>query len=590
MKNKFFLFLIFYVSLNYAQDLYKKGYLVENNGEKYEVFIKSEKWTSTPTYVDYVKDTYNLIHKDDLKEFGTFDGYKFVKYDVNIDRSTVNTSTTSKPDFHKELLFLQQIFVGPVNLYVYRDEGFYRFFYQLKDEIPQQLVYKKYTTYYHDERDNETTKVVKENNYYKFQLQQIFNDCVRLTQKDFNIKYKTPYLLKLFQKYAKCKGEAHSVLPYKNVKLTDENSIKLSLKTHVEDFDEAYYITNENKRIEGYIKRFNENEPVKYFYFKKTYKEAFRKINISEAKAFTLFDKSHYESFVIDDPLSFSKDTTVIAKIKDTAFLKVLLKGYVSLYVYGKHGTKYYYFQKENLPLQLLVDKKSKYKRQLKQIFSDNPEIYPLINKTSYKDKDLIVLFEKYNRHIRKKAEITSRIRRFKIWFELRGMISKADIRKQYDKDYYTKLATLDFIMNFSASYKLLKNNDNFYLFAAPYYFPYRKFLPEITVPVGLRYKFVSKRSPYDFFVSAFYATNFLVDKDNISPFIKQNDVQIKSRTSNLGIGFGWIIKNKLSFTVQYYFSRDIFYPNEYGIYSSISRFELKYAIDILGNKINRKK
>lgn len=203
MKKQLLFLLTAILSVNcYSQISFDKGYFIDNNDQKTECLIKNMDWKNNPTGFEYALSENTKEYNADIKsvkEFGIYNYSKYIRSDVNIDRSSSNLNDLSavrNPIFKEEKLFLKVLIEGQSNLYQYEDGNLVRFFYK-KDNtnIIEQLVFKNYQS---------SGDIIGENNLFK---QQLFNDlkCQRIKANDIKkINYKKSDLVNLFIKYNQC--------------------------------------------------------------------------------------------------------------------------------------------------------------------------------------------------------------------------------------------------------------------------------------------------------------------------------------------------------------------------------------------------
>jgi len=82
-----------------------------------------------------------------VKEFGINNVSKYVRAHVKMDRSSERIAQMDSkryPVFQDETLFLLVIVYGEATLFVYKERGLVRFFYQTHDVDINQLVYKTF--------------------------------------------------------------------------------------------------------------------------------------------------------------------------------------------------------------------------------------------------------------------------------------------------------------------------------------------------------------------------------------------------------------------------------------------------------------
>ncbi len=195
-------FLALIIGLNgFAQSSFLKGYFINNSDEKIECLIKNDGWLNNPTEFKY-KITESSEQKtltiNSVKEFGILNVSKYIRHNVDIDRSStvINEMGYDKnPVFKKELLFLKLLIEGKANLYLYENNGLRRYFFS-KDAIEvKQLIFKNYLL-----DDGQIAK----NNEFRRQLWNTLK-CESISMKQLSkINYRQSELIKFFIKYNAC--------------------------------------------------------------------------------------------------------------------------------------------------------------------------------------------------------------------------------------------------------------------------------------------------------------------------------------------------------------------------------------------------
>src|SRR5690606_28999807 len=105
-----------------------------------ECLIKNMDWKNTPIEFEYKLSEDGETQKgtlNNVREFGIYDAFKFVKHNVMMDRSSdvVNRlSDSAQPIFNEEVLFLRVLVEGQAALYQYSEDNLIRYFYQLNEE------------------------------------------------------------------------------------------------------------------------------------------------------------------------------------------------------------------------------------------------------------------------------------------------------------------------------------------------------------------------------------------------------------------------------------------------------------------------
>lgn len=202
MKKKLLLLLTLILGLNgFSQITFEKGYYINNSDQKIECLIKNMDWKNNPTTFKFMLAE-NTEQQEatikTVKEFGIYSASKYIRFNVNIDRSSRNAADFSKtelPVYKEEELFLKVLAEGEANLYQYEDPNFTAYFYTKGNSIIQQLTYKFYV--YSD------NKVGKNE---KFRLQ-LWNDlkCQNISMNEVkNLSYDKKELVNFFLKYNNC--------------------------------------------------------------------------------------------------------------------------------------------------------------------------------------------------------------------------------------------------------------------------------------------------------------------------------------------------------------------------------------------------
>ena len=202
MKKQLLLLLTTIFSLNcYSQITFEKGYYIGNDNQKINCLIKNVDWKYNPTEFEY-KLTENSESQTAniklIKEFVIDNTLKYVRSNVNIDRSSVsiiNLSTDKNPIFKEEVLFLKVLVDGKATLYEYLDSNLKRYFYNKEDSTIEQLVFKSYIT----PEDN-----VGKNTKFRQQLWMDLN-CPNFKMSDIEkVEYKKNDLVRFFTEYSAC--------------------------------------------------------------------------------------------------------------------------------------------------------------------------------------------------------------------------------------------------------------------------------------------------------------------------------------------------------------------------------------------------
>jgi len=237
----------------FAQIEFEKGYFINNAGQRKDCLIKNMDWKDSPTsflYKASASAQEQSANIDDVSEFGVAGYIKYVRSEVQIDRSSFEVSrlsTNRHPEYVTETLFLRQIIEGTVDLYLYEEGNLRRYYFRVDKEKIEPLVYKKY------KRDRAT---VHENNMYKQQLLNALS-CEGLSKDVLErLSYNKASLSKFYVRYYQCSGENYVHYDAKisrdlfNFRVRPGLKVSsLSIQNHVLGGEEKQYGTKLNYRL-----------------------------------------------------------------------------------------------------------------------------------------------------------------------------------------------------------------------------------------------------------------------------------------------------------------------------------------------------
>ncbi len=198
-SSTFFLSL-FLTFTTYAQIVYQKGYIIDNQDIKTECFIRNIDWKKNPQSFKYrFTENGEVVTGtlENVKEFGVENASRFIKINTDIDISSdlqQKLSYEKQPILENRTFFLRVLITGEANLYVFEDKEFIRFFYSKRNKAITQLIYKRYL----QEGSGTGTSI---NVSYK---QQLMNDLItdKLSKIDFEtLTYTKESLERLFISY-----------------------------------------------------------------------------------------------------------------------------------------------------------------------------------------------------------------------------------------------------------------------------------------------------------------------------------------------------------------------------------------------------
>lgn len=194
---------ILFCTACFSQTSYENGYYINNSGQKIECLIKNLDWKNNPDEIQYkISETEEekKATMASIQEFGIYGHSKYVRKEVQIDRSSINLEKISvqrNPVFQKEQLFLNVLLEGKASLYSYFSGNLHRFFFSTENGPVEQLVYVKYR-----KGDNS----VGENKQFKKQIQEKLVCPAISVNMIRRLEYKRNELVDLFSIYNQCSG------------------------------------------------------------------------------------------------------------------------------------------------------------------------------------------------------------------------------------------------------------------------------------------------------------------------------------------------------------------------------------------------
>ena len=223
-KLSLFIGLLFSVLL-FAQDNFKKGYYIDNQGLKKEGYLRSSDFRTYNedsfrnfNFKKDLNETTEKIDKMNVTEFGSESDIKVQKTRVRMDDGSLFKNYNNEKEFSvvERTVFLNVLVEGNANLYSYDGGNGIKYFYKAndKEEIAKQLLYKKYYKF---------AQNLDENNAFRQQLYYSIK-CENQTFADFlNVTYDEKELIALFTNYNKCTNAPFVVYNDKEKKSTTVN-------------------------------------------------------------------------------------------------------------------------------------------------------------------------------------------------------------------------------------------------------------------------------------------------------------------------------------------------------------------------------
>lgn len=272
MKRARLLFVAILISFRcLAQVSLDSGYYIDNNGSRTDGLIENVDWRNNPTTFKFSLSAEEGLQKlsiREVREFGVTGGAKYVRDNVQIDRSSdvvEHMSHDSDPEFKEEQLFLKVLVEGKTTLLGFRSGNLKRYFFK-RDTLPaQQLIYKRYLT-----QDGD----IRKNMHYKGQLLAALQ-CPAVTRAQISkARYSLEPLSAIFvaynQFYVPEDSETASLYVSKQTKGAVNLSVKagfnhssLTLEDVASDLRDADFGTNGNMKVAvemEYVLPYNRNK------------------------------------------------------------------------------------------------------------------------------------------------------------------------------------------------------------------------------------------------------------------------------------------------------------------------------------------
>ena len=111
------LFLVFIAFPGWCQEIFENGFFINTNNKRTECLIANAHWVTVPTDFSYKISKNDKAIKNDLTavvEFSLYTGVKFVRENVQIDRSKSKINELSmnrNPEWSQETIFLKVLVV-----------------------------------------------------------------------------------------------------------------------------------------------------------------------------------------------------------------------------------------------------------------------------------------------------------------------------------------------------------------------------------------------------------------------------------------------------------------------------------------------
>lgn len=197
MKHILALLFVLTSSIAFSQINFEPGYYIDNNGNKTEGLIRNVAWKDSPFEFDFKSSEGAEIKTVNMREAKEFNvsSYRFVRYDLKIERSSNNTNKMDnfrEIKWNDETLYLKVLVEGDLALYQYEGTNIVKYFYSTGSHTTaEQLIFKEYI-------DGTTIKNISQ---YKQQLYNLMKGAFPSMVKFERLKYQKDHLTDLFREY-----------------------------------------------------------------------------------------------------------------------------------------------------------------------------------------------------------------------------------------------------------------------------------------------------------------------------------------------------------------------------------------------------
>lgn len=353
-------------------------------------------------------------------------------------------------------------------------------------------------------------------------------------------------------------------------------------------FDQGYFIDNSGKRTECLIKNVDwKNNPVAFSYKLDEASEVL-KATVVKVKEFGISDNVKYIFAEVNIDRSGTQNNELSTQRKpefsyEKLFLKALVEGEASLYVYTDGSLKRYFYNVTGTEIEQLVYKQyilpdarivanNYYKQQLIYSFKCDDLKQTDFSALSCTKNALVRIFEEYNSCKQSTYKVYKRKKELKSAFNLSLQLGFANNEFSMENSDFGSKTTFDAKIGFRPSieveYLLPFNRNKWSIFIAPTYQSYDGHevvdiahnnidfeYSSIEIPVGLRhYFFLNNESK--FFVNGFGLFDVLVNSKLRYEGFDLN--MYTSSTISVGVGVGFKFKERYSAAVNYLYGRKL--------------------------------
>lgn len=329
MKNTFSLFFLLLTSIASSQISFEKAYIIDNNGNKIDCYIKNLDWLANPSNFDYKLSEDSKVIKasvDNISEFRIYDTDEYYKRFIL--KSDLSNDSGIVIEKRNKQVYLRVLVEGQGSLYEYSDNGVV-FFYQLDGSEIVKLNYQKNV--------NEKNKILEDNAYKR----QLFNElsCTNFNVNDFiNLNYNKRDLVALFSTYNQCSNVSYEDFSKYNTKTKLNLKLMAGLGLHTENSTRYKILYTRTSPGPNYVEEYNIDNKL----------ESQTGINLGfELEMLLPFRKNHWSVYVSPNYQNYSKNSR--EDIVNDEFLTFDLNYTVNHYTNYKFielpfGVRYYSF------------------------------------------------------------------------------------------------------------------------------------------------------------------------------------------------------------------------------------------------------
>lgn len=376
------------------------------------------------------------------------------------------------------------------------------------------------------------------------------------------------------------------------------------------NYEAAYYINNSGEKVTGYIKNKGwKNNPTEIEFKKNTADEG-EVLKMKDVSEFGIENKFKYirAKVAIDrstDDNNYLTSTKAPKLEEENLFLKVLIEGNATLYVYEDTNLLRFFFNTETVPVEQLIYKRyrasstmngknEQYKQQLFTNLKCEDIKVATVNKLEYDQTELVRVFKTYNKctnaiiadyelpEPKGDFNLTVRPGVRSASFSFKNAVAKKK-NAEFDNE-------ISFSLGLELEYIVPFNRNKWAIILEPtyqYYNPSEQLTEggqavtlkysSIELPFGVRhYLFLNDKSKL--FVNASYVVDLVLDSK--LTFELGDDLDITSGNS-IALGAGYKYNNKYIIEVRYQTERTLL--QDYTAYSSkYSSFSLLLGYSLL--------